>query len=90
MQHMRTHTGEKPFCCEFCDYRAVTKAAVKGHMLRAHKDEVALASYVHPLVEEHGSATAVPSLLYCSALPCRWVLSVVACVPPPPPLVSPV
>eukprot|EP00092_Neocalanus_flemingeri_P017290 GFUD01018700.1.p1 GENE.GFUD01018700.1~~GFUD01018700.1.p1 ORF type:complete len:622 (-),score=135.52 GFUD01018700.1:151-2016(-) len=40
--HMRyKHVKEKPFSCEFCDYKGKTQHDVKGHM-RVHYEEVEL------------------------------------------------
>ena len=34
--HMRTHTGEKPFACPHCDYRAAVKGNVSKHIKSIH------------------------------------------------------
>ncbi|KAG7165921.1 RE1-silencing transcription factor-like 3 [Homarus americanus] len=36
MKHYRTHTGEKPFQCTKCPYKATQKAHLTTHMLGRH------------------------------------------------------
>ena len=34
--HKRTHSGIKPFACEYCDKRCTTKSNLKSHVLHNH------------------------------------------------------
>ena len=37
-QHLLTHTREKPFACNFCDYKAAQAGNVRRHILSIHSD----------------------------------------------------
>ena len=37
--HIRKHTGEKPYQCHLCSYRATQKVSLKLHLVRHHKSQ---------------------------------------------------
>lgn len=36
MRHLMTHSGAKPFCCPYCQYRCARRDSLKLHTIRKH------------------------------------------------------
>jgi hypothetical protein len=38
--HMTQHTGEKPYGCDLCEYKAITQSIVNQHKMRMHEGSI--------------------------------------------------
>lgn len=41
-KHMRVHTGEKPYACQYCEYKSADSSNLKTHIKSKHSKEIPL------------------------------------------------
>ncbi len=60
--HMFRHTGEKPFICDHCDYRAIQQGALLWHMKKHHPDLPYQYTHKKALLEAKKNVQTLPAI----------------------------
>lgn len=66
-RHLLSHTGERPFACPFCPYRATLKGNLKKHIQGLH-------AQLLKAVEESRASPPMSPPSFVSSLPYNFVL----------------